>query len=252
VKETEGQVTGMTTIALTGRDYPVGPDGPLSATTDSDEEFMRGLYQHDKPQLEAYVRRLTRDVQWAEDIVQAALIRAWHARHLLIGRGTSTRSWLFTVAYRIFVDEYRSRSLRPVKLTGQDIAQPGPDDDYAERLALSITLARAMAGLSEAHRQAIVHVYYLNRTADEAASMLGISPGTVKSRVHYALRALRKELAPGAAATTRRTPPPLTLSPSASLPTPPPAQPTSICPEKIWQSGQSRNAKRVCQLSGVA
>jgi RNA polymerase sigma-70 factor (ECF subfamily) len=196
----------MTTTAVMERGRAVGAAGPLSATADSDEEFMRGLYQHYKPQLEAYVRRLTRDAQWAEDIVQAALIRAWRARHLLIGVETSTRSWLFTVAYRIFVDEYRSRSLRPVKLTGQDIAQPGHDDDYAERLALSITLAGAMAGLTEAHRQAIMHVYYLNRTADEAASMLGISAGTVKSRVHYALRALRKELVSSAAVTTTPIP----------------------------------------------
>jgi RNA polymerase sigma-70 factor, ECF subfamily len=219
----------MTTTAVRERDRAAGPAGPPGAAADCGEDFMRGLYQHCKPQLQAYVVRLTRDPQWAEDIVQAALIRAWRARHQLTGGQASTRSWLFTVAYRIFVDEYRSRSLRPVQLTGQDIAPPGPGHDYADRLALSMTLAAAMAALSEPHRQAIVHVYYLNRTADEAASMLGISPGTVKSRVHYALRALRKELGSSAAVTTTRILPPRTLSPSAS----PPVQPPSIYPGRI-------------------
>jgi RNA polymerase sigma-70 factor, ECF subfamily len=157
---------------------------------------MRGLYEHFKPQLEAYVVRLTRDAQWAEDIVQATLIRAWRAWQSLTVDPAATRSWLFTTAYRIFIDEYRSRSLRPVKLTGDDIAAPGSGHDHAERLAWSVTLAKAMATLSHEHRQAIVHIHYLNRTVDETASILGIPPGTVKSRAHYALRALRKQLAP--------------------------------------------------------
>ena len=46
----------------------------------TDEEFMRELYERYRPQLQNYVVRLTRDVQWAEDVVQGALVRAWRAR----------------------------------------------------------------------------------------------------------------------------------------------------------------------------
>jgi RNA polymerase sigma-70 factor, ECF subfamily len=180
-------------------DCAITPAGACGANADSGEEFMRGLYERCKPQLEAYVTRLTRDRQWAEDIVQTALIRAWQNRQCLTKGDAATRSWLFTVAYRIFADEYRSRSLRPMKLTGEDMASPSTGHDDAEHLALSLTLAGAMASLTQAHRQVIVHIYYLNRTVDEAASMLGISPGTVKSRLHYGLRALRKQLGPALA-----------------------------------------------------
>jgi RNA polymerase sigma-70 factor (ECF subfamily) len=186
----------MTATALLSRVHEAAPEEHRSADAGSGDDFMRALYENYKPQLEAYVFRLTRDAHWAEDIVQAALIRAWRARQSLTEDDAATRSWLFTVAYRIFIDEYRARSRRPVTMTGQDIAKPGPGHDDADRLAWSVTLAQAMAALSEAHRQAIMHVYYQSRTADEAASLLGISPGTVKSRVHYALLALRKELAP--------------------------------------------------------
>ena len=155
----------------------------------TDEEFMRELYDRYRPQLQGYVMRLTRDAQWAEDIVQGAMVRAWQARHKLIHGKAATGSWLFTAAYRIFIDEYRSRSAQPVTLTGQDIAASDSCDDEAERLTWSMTLASALSALSESHRQAIVHIYYLNRTFDEAARVLGISPGTVKSRVYYALRA---------------------------------------------------------------
>ena len=165
-------------------------------TAGVDEEFARELSERYRPQLQGYVVRLTRDVQWAEDIVQASLVRAWRARDLLTQGEAATRSWLFTAAYRIFVDEYRSRSLRPVTLTGQEIADVDAGGDEVERLAWSITLEDALSTLSEPHRQAIVHVYYMNRTINEAASLLGVSPGTIKSRLYYALRALRRQLAP--------------------------------------------------------
>ena len=178
--------------ALLERDPAAAPAGHPGAG--ADEEFMRGLYQRCKPPLQAYVLRLTRDPHWAEDIVQATLIRAWQARQALTQGEAATRSWLHTTAYRIFIDQYRSRTARPATLTGDDIVRPGPD--HADQLAWSVTLAQAMTALSPPHRQAVVHVYYLNHTADQAASILGISPGTVKSRLHYALRALRKQLTP--------------------------------------------------------
>ena len=190
----------MTATELPERECAVAPAGDCGTdeqvTPGTDEEFVRVLYGRYQPQLQSYVVRLTRDVQWAEDIVQAALVRAWRARDQLTQGEAATRSWLFTAAYRIFIDEYRSRLARPVTLTGQDIATPGAVADDAERLAWSLTLATALSELSEPQREAIVYVYYLHRTIDETASMLGISPGTVKSRLYYGLRALRNQLTP--------------------------------------------------------
>lgn len=190
----------MMPTKLREREYAVAPGavrGPDEwVTPGTDEEFMRVLYDRYRPLLQGYVMRLTRDVQWAEDIVQAALVRAWQARDQLNKGEAATRSWLFTAAYRIFIDEYRSRCARPVTLTERDIGAPGAVADEAERLAWSLTLATALSELSEPHREAIVHVYYLHRTIDETADMLGISSGTVKSRLYYALRALRSQLTP--------------------------------------------------------
>jgi RNA polymerase sigma-70 factor (ECF subfamily) len=65
-----------------------------------------------------------------------------------------------------------------------------------ERLVSAMMLKQAMSALSHDHRQAIICVYYTNLTVDEAASRLGVASGAIKSRLHYALRALRKQLAP--------------------------------------------------------
>ncbi|MBY8853961.1 RNA polymerase subunit sigma, partial [Saccharothrix sp. MB29] len=58
----------------------------------------------------------------------------------------------------------------------------------------AIVVAEAMNGLTEEHREAILETYLRDRTVGEAAAVLGVPPGTVKSRVYYALRALRRAL----------------------------------------------------------
>jgi RNA polymerase sigma-70 factor, ECF subfamily len=192
-------VIALTATGLLERECTHAPGEDATGqpvTPGTDEEFMRMLYDRYRSLLLGYVIRLTQDAQWAEDIVQAALVRAWRARRQLTLGEAATRSWLFTTTYRIFIDEKRSRSARPVTLTGQDIAAPGARGNETERLDWSVTLASALAALSKPHRQAIVHVYYLNRTIDETANMLGVSPGTIKSRLYYAIRALRDQLSP--------------------------------------------------------
>jgi RNA polymerase sigma-70 factor (ECF subfamily) len=58
-----------------------------------------------------------------------------------------------------------------------------------------IVVVDALAALSPEHRAVIVETYYRGRTVAEAAQVLGIPPGTVKSRCYYALRALKLALA---------------------------------------------------------
>jgi RNA polymerase sigma-70 factor (ECF subfamily) len=176
-----------------------GADAVSSAVVAAHEEFVRGLYDQYKPQLQAFVMRFTGDAHWAEDIVQTTFIRAWQARPSLTVDPAAVRSWLYTVAYHVFVDEYRSRSMRPVKLTAVDVAPSDPGDSEEDRLVDTITLIRALAKLSEAHRQAIAYVYYMNLTVDEAALRLGVPSGTVKSRLYHGVRALRRQLAPAVA-----------------------------------------------------
>lgn len=60
-----------------------------------------------------------------------------------------------------------------------------------------MVIADALQGLSPEHREALAETYLRDRTVNEAAAVLGVPPGTVKSRVYYALRALRQQLRDG-------------------------------------------------------
>ncbi|GAA3856881.1 sigma-70 family RNA polymerase sigma factor [Saccharothrix violaceirubra] len=161
---------------------------------DVEDELIRRLYQEFGGALLGHAMRLTgNDRQWAEDIVQETLVRAWRNAEKLERDPVLLRSWLFTVARRLVIDDRRKRSVRPQEseLTPSDEA---PVRDEADRTLAAIVVAEALNALTEEHREAILETYLRDRTVGEAAAVLGVPPGTVKSRVYYALRALRRAL----------------------------------------------------------
>jgi RNA polymerase sigma-70 factor (ECF subfamily) len=165
-----------------------------SSPPPGDEAFVRALYAEHGALLLGYVIRLTGDRQLAEDIVQETLVRAWRNSGQLAEHG-SVRAWLLTVARNLTVDAVRARRVRPVEVDAE-MAESGATQtmhaDHGEAVATGMVVAAAMATLSSEHRDALLAVYFHDKTAAAASEVLGISPGTVKSRVHYALKALRQ------------------------------------------------------------
>jgi RNA polymerase sigma-70 factor (ECF subfamily) len=152
--------------------------------------------EHGGPLL-GYVLRLTGgDRQHAEDIVQETLLRAWRHPEALTGR--PVRPWLFTVARNLVVDAHRARVARGGQHVSIEAGEDGsvalPDADDIDRALESWTVAEALADLSPQHRAVIIETYYRGHSVAEAATALGIPPGTVKSRTYYALRALKLAL----------------------------------------------------------
>jgi RNA polymerase sigma-70 factor (ECF subfamily) len=174
-----------------------GPDAPGSETPGHSaeqrqgEEMLREMYEHDRTVLFSYVLRLTRgDAQHAEDIVQETMLRAWQNARKLGTRRAQLRPWLATVARNVFIDGHRRLSSRPQE-TEADAIEYVPVQDESDNLLASIAITNAMTGLSAAHRQVLVELYYRGKTLQDAATTLGIPVGTVKSRAYHALRALR-------------------------------------------------------------
>lgn len=146
------------------------------------------------PALLAYATRLTGgDRHAAEDVVQETWLRAWrHVDRLTEDRG-SVRGWLMRVAHNIAIDQYRGRRARPTEVELPELDVPGapvipaPSDEVETRVVVDAVLDR----LSTEHRTTLVEVYFADRTATSAASVLGVPVGTVKSRIHHALNTLR-------------------------------------------------------------
>jgi RNA polymerase sigma-70 factor (ECF subfamily) len=150
--------------------------------------------QYHRPLL-SFVRRLTAgDRPQAEDVVQETMVRAWRQASRLDPAAESLMPWLATVARRIVIDERRRRLARPAE-TGNGMAERAPVADETEDLLRKVTVADALQALSPAHREVLSETILRDRTVNQAAEVLGIPVGTVKSRVYYALRAMRLVLA---------------------------------------------------------
>jgi RNA polymerase sigma-70 factor, ECF subfamily len=165
-------------------DHRAGRDAP-------EEDLMRALYKEHSGALFAYVLRLVGgDRYQAEDVVQETLLRAWKSASRLDPAARSLRPWLVTVARRIVIDGHRSRQARPPEASPAALDQLPAEDELDRSLRL-MTISDALEDLTDAHRQVLIETYFKGRTVNEAAAELGVPPGTVRSRVFYALRSLK-------------------------------------------------------------
>ena len=157
-------------------------------------EIMRGIHDAHGSAVLRYVLRLTRgDREFAEDVVQEALLRLWQNSTILTTYSEeSTRAWLHTVARNLVIDDRRSSRYKR-ELHTESIPERSSPDIFGPAVDRWV-VADALRSLSNEHRAVLVRVHYLGQTAVEIARHEGIPPGTVKSRLHYALRALRVAL----------------------------------------------------------
>ncbi len=161
----------------------------------ADDALVTEMYRQYRVPLMAYVLRLTAgDRQHAEDVVQETMVRAWRQAARLDLTQPSLMPWLATVARRIVIDDRRRKSARPAE-TGDEMLENSPAADTMEDLLRKMMVAEALQSLTPAHREVLNETILRDRTVNDAAEALGIPVGTVKSRVYYALKALRVVLA---------------------------------------------------------
>ena len=156
-----------------------------------DEALIRSLYNEHGGAVLAYAVRLTGDRAAAEDVAQETFIRAWRNPDVLVNSKGSVRGWLLTVARNIVIDRARARQSRPAEVPPVHGVEP-PQDDHADSVVDSIVVMDALDSLSADHRAVLVEVYFRKRSVAEAARVLGVPPGTVKSRSYHALQLLRR------------------------------------------------------------
>ena len=162
--------------------------------TSDDVALMQQLHDEHAGALWGYCLSLTgHDRAKAEDVVQETLLRAWRNREVLERPGAAVRGWLFTVARNILIDEWRTRRHRSER-TVADVPEVVETDDRTDQLLQTWVVAEALTKLSPDHKAVLLECYYGGRSVAEAAERLGVPEGTVKSRTHYALRALKLAL----------------------------------------------------------
>ena len=143
------------------------------------------------PRLRRYARALTRDISAADDLVQDCLTRALSKVHLWQA-GTDLRAWLFTILHNQYVNHVR-RAVREGAAVALSETEPllTSQPNQSKRLELR-DLERAIAKLPEEQRQVILLVGLEGMGYEEAAKILGIPVGTVRSRLSRGRDMLRE------------------------------------------------------------
>ena len=157
-----------------------------------DEAAFDTLIERVGDHLHSVARRILRDPYLAEDAVQQALLDAW--RYLPRLRDPERfEAWAYRlVVNACYAEARRERHHRAnLRLLTTDL--PG-DPDPATNLSLAHQLDQAFAQLGVEHRTVVVLVHYVGLSPAEAATAMGTPIGTVRSRLHYALKHLRAAL----------------------------------------------------------
>ncbi|WP_346137225.1 sigma-70 family RNA polymerase sigma factor [Lentzea roselyniae] len=155
---------------------------------------MEAIVETHGPGLLAYAARLTGgDFHRAEDAVQETWIRAWRNVEKLTEDHGSVRGWLMRVTHNVVVDQYRRRAARPEEVEMPE-ADPTWDDERSDEVLNVVFMRQMLTVLPPPHLRTVVEIYFADRTAASVADVLDIPVGTVKSRVHKALRLLRVAL----------------------------------------------------------
>ncbi len=167
-------------------------------------EELRVLYDLHGAEIFRFCNRLLGDVGNAEEAVQETFLRAWRSADSWDSGIATKRTWMYAIARNACIDLLRARQRRvPLDNPGYGensdgerslLKEAGTDDPAFESVMSSWLLEEALRRIGPDHRDAIISTYVQDRSYPEVAAELGIPEATLRTRVFYGLRALRKVL----------------------------------------------------------
>lgn len=174
------------------------PDGELVAAIGrSEEAALAEAYRRHAEANRNLARRLSRDPNLAEEVVQEVFVRLWNQADRFDASRGALRSYLLAQTHGRTLDALRSESARRRREQREARMKPEPAYDL-EREVIARSLATqvrdALAMLPDAEREAVELAYLGGHAYREVAVMLGAPEGTVKSRIRSGLSRLRVAL----------------------------------------------------------
>ncbi|QYK43662.1 MAG: RNA polymerase sigma factor [Paracoccaceae bacterium] len=136
------------------------------------------------PALRAFAMSLTRNHAAADDLVQDTIVKAW-TRFDKFSLGTDLKAWLFTILRNTFFSDRRKLGREVSDPDGFHAGSLSEKPHHDSRLAMG-EFMRAFHQLSAEHREVLILVGANGYSYEEAAAMMGVARGTVKSRASRA------------------------------------------------------------------
>lgn len=167
---------------------PTTDDEAIRLCQDGDRDAFRYLVEAYKHPLYGTAVLMTGNPALAEEHVQEALLNAWRGIRSF-RRGRPFKPWLMRILVNDVLSGQRRRALRTVPL--DESPEPRAASDEAEAITNRETLRQALDQLTPEHREVVILRYFADLSVAEVARSTGVREGTVKSRLHRALRQMR-------------------------------------------------------------
>ena len=165
----------------------------LTIVASGDEGAFARLYDQISGLAYGLILRVVRDSAQSEEVMQEVMLEVWRSATRFDRRRGSAASWVLTIAHRRAVD--RVRSAVAASNRERRLHEPaGSADEVAERVQaqLDAELVRhCLTGLTEVQREAITLAYYGGYSYRQVSEMLGVTLGTIKTRIRDGLIRLR-------------------------------------------------------------
>lgn len=167
----------------------------IRAMADGDIRALNELYSRYGPLILGFLNARVNNQALAEEILQDVMLAAWENADKFEAR-SKVKTWLLVIARNRAINSYRKRRLPVIDIA--DAFTLSSDDttpiEAAMRSDRKDRVREALQHLPEAQREVLVLTFYHQLTGPEIAEVLGISLGTVKSRLHRAKELLKQVL----------------------------------------------------------
>lgn len=177
----------------------------MERVRDGEQDAVIELVGRFQNELVGFFYHLGWDQLIAEELAQDVFVNVWRARARWVATA-KVRTWIYRIAHNLWIDHLRrhKRHLSIDAALDQDdqlhladvLTAPATTTDHADHdRSIRERVQQALGDLPEGQREVFVMANDLGLKYQEIAAVLGIPEGTVKSRMHHAVRALREDLA---------------------------------------------------------
>ena len=166
----------------------------MMAVRDGDLDKLGSLFEKHNRNLYNFFLRQTGESQTSEDLVQDVFYKILRYRHTYRGESKFT-TWMFSIAHNSKVDYYRKNRHQTDDmeiLESMPSDDPTPEDISVQKNERNL-LMRALQKLTDEKREVLLLSRFQNMKYEEIADIMGCKVGTIKARVHWALKELTYE-----------------------------------------------------------
>ena len=158
-----------------------------------DQEAFEAVYDRLVGPAYGVIRRVLRDPSQSEEVTQEVLLEVWRTAPRFDPAMGGAATWVMTIAHRRAIDRVRSTTAAAGR-EHKTAEVHTPHDEVAEAVEASLDrerVRRCLEGLTEVQRESITLAYYGGYSYREVAGLLGITLGTIKTRIRDGLIRLR-------------------------------------------------------------